>query len=60
MNGWYALLWLASVVAVFSIPLIMFVLLMRLVGRITTRTLITILSADVILLGTAGYFWYGI
>lgn len=60
MNGWYALLGLASVVAVFSIPFIMFVLLMRLVGRITTRTLITILSADAILWAIAGYFWYGI
>ena len=42
MNGWGFLFWLASVIAVISIPLVSFALLMRLVGRIATRTLIVI------------------
>jgi hypothetical protein len=46
MNGWGFLFWLASVIAVISIPLVSFALLMRLVGRIATRTLIVILAAD--------------
>lgn len=32
MNEWGALFWLASVVAIFSVPLVLFASLMRLVG----------------------------
>jgi hypothetical protein len=42
MNGWGFLFWLASVIAGISIPLVSFALLMRLVGRIATQTLIVI------------------
>jgi hypothetical protein len=46
MNEVGALFWLASVVAVFSIPFVFFAVLMRIVGRIGTRTLISILVVD--------------
>jgi hypothetical protein len=59
MNEWGALFWLASVVSVFSIPFVLFAFLMRLVGRITTRTLASILAADSVLWGMAVYYWRG-
>jgi hypothetical protein len=59
MNEWGALLWLASVVAIFSIPFVLFVFLMRLVGRITTRTLVSIFAADSVLWGVAVSYWGG-
>ncbi len=58
MNGWGFLFWLASVIAVFSIPLVLFALLMRLVGRIATRTLLVILAADSVFWVVAVYFWW--
>ena len=58
MNELGALFWLASVVAIFSIPFVLFTFLMRLVGRIATRTLVTILAADSILWGMAVYYWW--
>ena len=57
MNGSGALLWLATIITVFSIPLVMYVILMRLVGRIATRTVVTILVVDSIFWGMAIYFW---
>jgi hypothetical protein len=58
MNGCGLLFWLASVIAVFSIPLVSFALLMRLVGRIATRTLVVILAADSVFWAMAVYFWW--
>jgi len=58
MNGWGFLFWLASMIAVFSIPLVSFALLMRLVGRIATRTLVVILAADSVFWAMAVYFWW--
>ena len=57
MNGWGAMFLLAPVVAVFSIPFVMFALLMRLVGRLGTRTLIVFLAADSILWGMSACYW---
>jgi hypothetical protein len=57
MNEVGALFWLASVVAVFSIPFVVFAVLMRIVGRIGTRTLVVILVVDVLLWGMAVVFW---
>jgi hypothetical protein len=59
MNGLGFLFWLASLIAVFSIPLVVFALLMRLVGRISSRTLIAILAADSVFWVTAALFWWG-
>lgn len=59
MNGWGFLLWLASIAAVFSLPLVLFVGLMRLVGRISTRGLAVILATDAVLWAMAVYFWWG-
>ena len=58
MNGWGFLFWLASVIAAFSIPLVSFALLMRLVGRIATRTLIVILAAGSVFWAMAVYSWW--
>ncbi len=58
MNGWYMLLWLTSVMAVVSIPLVLFTILMRLVGRIGTRSLLMILGAESILLAAAAFYWW--
>ena len=58
MNGWGAMFLLAPVVAVFSIPVVMFALLMRLVGRVGTRTLIVILATDSILWGMSACYWW--
>jgi hypothetical protein len=60
MNEWGAMFWLASVVAVFSIPLISFALLMRTVRRITTRTLVAIIAAASIVWSMASFFWWGL
>jgi hypothetical protein len=57
MNEWGTLHWLASVLAVFSVPLVLFALLMRLVGRIGRRTLSAILVADAVLWAMAAVFW---
>jgi hypothetical protein len=56
MNGWGFLLWLASVIAVFLVPLVLFAVLMRLVGRMSTPTLILILAADSVLWVMAVFF----
>jgi hypothetical protein len=56
MNEWGALFWLASVAAVFSIPFVLFALLMRLVGRIATRTLMIVLAAESVLWAIAVCF----
>jgi hypothetical protein len=58
MNEWGALFFVASIVAVFSIPLIMLGLLMRVAGRISTRTLVGMLAADSILWVMAGFYWW--
>jgi hypothetical protein len=58
MNELGALISLASVVAIFSIPFVLFAFLMRLVGQIATRTLVTILAVDSILWGMAVYYWW--
>jgi hypothetical protein len=60
MSGWGLLFWLAGVIAVFSIPLVVFALLMRLVGRMATRTLLFILAADLVLWAMAAYFWWAV
>lgn len=57
MNGWGALFWLASVAAVFSLPLVLFATLMRLVGRVGTRTLAAVLVASAILWAVAAFWW---
>jgi hypothetical protein len=49
VNGWGGLLVLASILAVFSVPFVFIAILMRLVGRIGSRALITILSAAAVL-----------
>ena len=49
MNGWGVLFLLASFIALSSLPFVLVAFLMRLVGRIGTRTLIVILAADSIL-----------
>ena len=57
MSGLYALFLLASILALFSIPLLMFALLMRLVGRIGPRTLVAILAVFAIFWVPAIFFW---
>jgi len=59
MNGWGFLFWLASIVAMFSLPLVFFVGLMRLVGRVSTRALAAVLAADAVLWALAAFFWWG-
>jgi hypothetical protein len=58
MNEWGALFWLASILAIFSIPVLLFACLMRLVGRIGMRSLVAILAADSVLWAMACYFWW--
>jgi hypothetical protein len=58
MNELGALFSLAFVVAIFSIPFVLSAFLMRLVGRIATRTFVTILAADTIPWGMAVYYWW--
>ena len=61
MNGWGFLLWLASVAAVFSLPMVFLVILMRVVGRIGPRALAVVLAADAVLWALAVYFhWWGL
>ena len=57
MKEWGALFLLASIVAVFSIPFVLFGVLMRMVGRITTRTLLILLAADCVVWGMAIFYW---
>jgi hypothetical protein len=57
MNEWGALFWLASIAAVFSIPLVSFAILMRVVGQVTTRTLVATFAAALIVWGMAVRFW---
>jgi hypothetical protein len=59
MNGWGFLFWLASIAAVFSVPLVLFAGLMRLVGRIGSRALAGILAVDAVLWAMAVVFWWG-
>ena len=59
MNGWGLFLWLASIAAVYSVPLILFAGLMRLVGRMGSRVLVGVLAADAVLWALAAVFWWG-
>jgi hypothetical protein len=59
MNGWGFLLWLASMVAVFSLPLVLLLVLMRLVGRVGSQTLAGVLAADAVLWAMAAFYWWG-
>ena len=59
MNGWGFLFWLAPVLAVFSIELVMLAVLMRPVGRISTRALLAMLAADFALWMLAVFGWLG-
>jgi hypothetical protein len=59
MNGWGLLLWLASMAAVFSLPIVLFVGLMRLVGRVGSRVLAVVLAVDSVLWALAAVFWWG-
>ncbi len=58
MNEWGALCWSASVLAIFSVPFVLFAFLMRLVGRIATRTLVSTLAAVSIPWGMAVFYWW--
>jgi hypothetical protein len=49
---------LASVIAIFSIPFVLFALVMRMVGRIATKTLLGVLAADSIVWGMAIFYWW--
>lgn len=57
MNGLYFLLWLASVLAVFSVPFVFLAIVARLVGRLGSRSLAVVLATDTVLWGIALYFW---
>jgi hypothetical protein len=57
MSGFGFLLWLASIIAVFSLPLLYFAVLMRLVGRISSRSLSVILVVAAALWATAAFYW---
>jgi hypothetical protein len=57
MNELGALFWLASIVAVFSLPFVFLAVLMCLVRRIRKRTLLAIIVADLALWGLAAQFW---
>jgi hypothetical protein len=57
MNELGALFWLASIVAVFSLPFVFLAVLMCLVRRIRKRTLLAIIVADLVLWGLAAQFW---
>jgi hypothetical protein len=59
MNGWGGLFFLASFLALSSLPLVLFAILMRLVGRIGTRSLIFIVAADSIPWAMAAFSWWG-
>ena len=56
MNGWGFVFWFASITAMFSVPFVLFAVLMRLVGRIGTRFLAAVLAADSILWMMAAIF----
>ncbi len=58
MNGLGLLFWLASIAAVFSVPLILFAGLPRLVGRISPWILTGIRAIDAILWAMAAVFWW--
>ncbi len=57
MNELGLLFFLTSVIAVFSIPIVLLAFAMRLVGRIGTRTLIVILGVDSVFWVIAVFFW---
>jgi hypothetical protein len=57
MGGPMIFFLIASVLAVFSIPLVMFAILMRLVGRIGTRTLVVIMFVDAVLFAMGSVYW---
>ena len=57
MNGWGALLWLTSVLAVLSIPIVLFARVMHVVNRIGDRTMIVILVAALVVWGMACCWW---
>jgi hypothetical protein len=60
MNGWGLLFLMASIAAVFSVPLILFAVLMRLVGTISTRALAGVFLVDAVLWSMAAFdWWYG-
>jgi hypothetical protein len=53
-----ALFLLASIIGIFSIPFVLSALVMRMVGRIATKTLVVILAADSILWGMTTFYWW--
>jgi len=57
MSGFGFLRWLASIMAVFSLPLLYFAVLMRLVGRIGSRSLVFMLAVAAALWATAAFYW---
>ena len=59
MNDLGFLFWLASIAAVFSVPLVLFAGLLHLVGRIGSRVLAGILAIDAVLWAMAAVFWWG-
>ena len=58
MNEWGEVFLVYYLIPLFSMPFILFALLMRLVGRIGNRALIDILAADSGLWAAATYFWW--
>jgi hypothetical protein len=60
MNEWGALFLLASIIAIFSIPFVLFALVMGMVGRIAKRTLVVILAADSIVWGMSIFYWWAL
>lgn len=58
MNEWYLLLWLDAMIALFSVPLLLFIGLMRLVGRVGRRTLAGVVAAEAVLWAFAAVFWW--
>ncbi len=57
MNGWGFLLLLDSFAAIFSIPVVLYCLLMRAANRMSSRTLVKVIAADTIIWLVAFYFW---
>jgi hypothetical protein len=58
MNEWGSLFLLASIIAIFSIPIALFALITRMAGRIATRTLVVIIAVDSIVWGMAIFYWW--
>lgn len=60
MDGWYFQLLMASVAAMFSLPLVFFAALMKLVVRIGPRLFAVILAAGAGLWVLAACFWFAV